>query len=266
MATQTLDLWSLALDFPQVDPNDLAEAITQQVADDHLDYRTRLLIRDSVDALRHYWGERRVEQWLNRSQSGTTIRAICGQAFDEVGFPSLRRRLMDKTRPERVRQYFEQASRGLHDTVRIYVGEPIALIMPGYISRRTEDIDVVGDVPKELRENHELMEDLEKSYALHLGHVQPHYFPKGWQDRAHSLAPFGHLQVFLLDVYDVFLSKLFSSRQKDMDDLRVLAPQLDKETLIHKLKNSAGAFLAAPDLPKIAQDNWQILFGESLPQ
>jgi hypothetical protein len=173
---------------------------------------------------------------------------------------------MDKTRPERVRQYFQQASKGLHENVRIYVGGVIALIMQGYVSRRTEDIDVVGEVPPELRANYKLLEELHRSYALNLGHVQPHYYPKGWQDRAHSLEPFGHLQVFLLDVFDVFLSKLFSARQKDIDDLRVVAPQINKETLVRKLKSSAGPFLAVPDLKKNAEDNWQILFGESLPQ
>ena len=71
--------------------------------------------------------------------------------------------------------------------------------------------------------------------------MQSHYFPSGWQNRAHSLEPFGRLQVLLVDVYDVFLSKLFSARIKDLEDLLVLAPQLDKDDLVEKLKDHAAA-------------------------
>ena len=56
MALQTLDLWSLVRGRPQIDPHDLADAVAAQAAAD-LDYRTRLLIRDSVEALRGYWGQ-----------------------------------------------------------------------------------------------------------------------------------------------------------------------------------------------------------------
>jgi len=172
---------------------------------------------------------------------------------------------MDKTQPEHVRQFLEEAGRSLRSTVRVYVGGSVALILPGYIDRQTDDIDVVGEVPQDLRENYTLMDTLKERYSLYFGHVQPHYFAKGWQDRAHSLDTFGRLHVFLLDVYDVFLSKLFSVRDKDRDDLRVLIPQLDKAVLVRKFKELAGDFLAAQRLKDIATDNWKILFGEDLP-
>jgi Nucleotidyltransferase of unknown function (DUF6036) len=265
MATQTLGLWRLVRRGSQVDPRDLADAVCRQAEAESPDYRTRLLIRDSVDALRAFWGEDRVTRWLDTAPSGETIRTICAQDYEEVGFPSIRRRLVDKTQPEHVRQFLEEAGRSLHNPVRIYVGGSVALIMPGYVDRQTDDIDVVGEVPKDLRDNHALMNALMDRYALHLGHVQPHYFARGWQDRAHSLDTFGRLQVYLLDVYDVFLSKLFSVRDKDRDDLRVLIPQLDKDVLVRKFKESAGDFLAAQHLKDIAIANWKILFGEDLP-
>jgi hypothetical protein len=82
----------------------------------------------------------------------------------------------------------------------------------------------------------------------------------------HSLDIFDRLQVFLVDVYDVALSKLFSARLKDLEDLRVLKPQLDKELLATKLRTHGGDFLAAPRLLQLAQDNWKVLYGEALPQ
>jgi hypothetical protein len=266
MALQTLDLWSLVQDRPQIDPNDLADAIVTQAAEEGLDYRTRMLIRDSIEALRHFWGSKKLETWLAHCPFKERVTLICQEDFDKIGFPSLKRRIMDKTKPERVRQLFELVGKQLRQVVRVYVAGSIALILPGFLSRRTEDINVVGEVPEEIRKNHALTNQLEKTFGLHFGQVQTHYFPMCWQDRAYSFDFFGDLHVFLLDVYDVFLSKLFSARLKDQEDMLVLTPQLDKSVLIENLKTTAKSLLAAPRLLEIAKGNWQILFGETLPQ
>ncbi len=126
--------------------------------------------------------------------------------------------------------------------IRIDVAGSVALILPGYLSRHTEDIDVVGEVPREIRENHRLLAALESTFGLKLGHVQSHYFPSGWRSRVHSFDVFDHLHVFLVDVYDVALSKFFSARLKDFQDLTVLKPQLDKDLLIERLRSSARTF------------------------
>jgi hypothetical protein len=102
-------------------------------------------------------------------------------------------------------------------------------------------------------------------YRLQLAHFQSHYLPAGWEQRVHSLEPFGRLRVFLVDVYDVFLSKLFSAREKDRDDLRALAPQLEKETVIRRLKDTTAAWQGEAYLLQRAQENWKILYGEPLP-
>jgi len=134
------------------------------------------------------------------------------------------------------------------------------------VSRFTEDIDVVGDVPAEIRTKYEFLDEMEKLHGLHMSHVQPHYFPQGWLERVHSFGVFNHLQVSLVDVYDVFLSKFFSVRTKDMGDMIVLLPQLDKAILVRRYLDTCQAFLTAPRLQEIAQKNWRILFGEDLPQ
>jgi hypothetical protein len=71
--------------------------------------------------------------------------------------------------------------------------------------------------------------------------------------------------VYLVDVYDIFLGKLFSTRTKDRDDLRVLLPLLDRETLMRRLHDTCQDMRAAPDLQGKAERNWYILTGESLP-
>jgi hypothetical protein len=259
------DLWNLIRGRPQVDPQDLAEAVAVEAAQDVLDYRTRLLIRDSVAALKGYWGSQRLETWLTACPHRERIEAICREPFEEIGFPTLADRLMDKTDPRTIQEFLRELGLQIHRPVRLYVGGSAALIFPGYVSRSTDDIDVVDEVPAEVRALHPTLDQLKKRYGLVLAHFQSHYLPRGWEQRVHSLEPFGRLQVYLIDVYDVFLSKIFSARTKDLDDLRALAPQLDKETIVRRLKETTASLLAAHDQRPKAEKNWYILYGEPLP-
>jgi hypothetical protein len=266
MVVRAKDLWSLAWNYQWVDPQELRAAVEDQVIRQDLDYRSRLLIRDSLKALRHYWGDERVETWLKESAVGEQIRLICrGPWDDDRGFSSLMRRVMDVTKAETIRDYFRDLSRHVRRPLRLAVGGSAALILPGYLSRPTMDIDVVDEVPKELREQHALLDELKTRYGLELAHFQQHYLPMRWQDRLHYLDTFGDLTVYLVDVYDVFLSKLFSIRTKDLDDLHALKPNVDKETLARRLHDTCGSMLVAESLRQRAEQNWYVLYGESLP-
>jgi hypothetical protein len=153
----------------------------------------------------------------------------------------------------------------VHKRVQLYVGGSIALILPGYLSRATEDIDIVDELPEAVRSQHSLLDEFRARYGLLLTHFQSHYLPMGWQDRSHYFDTFGDIQVYLVDVYDVFLSKLYSARTKDLDDLRMLVPQLDKDSLIERLQRSTKSMLASESLRQRAEQNWYILFGDKLP-
>jgi len=249
-----------------VDAQELRAGVEDQVVRRDLDYRSRVLIRDSVKALRHHWGDERVETWLRRSPVGEEIKTICrGPWDDDRGFSSLMRRVMDVTRPETIQEYFRELSRHIRRPLRLAVGGSAALILPGYLSRPTEDIDVVDEVPAEIRSQHALLDQLKDRYGLEIAHFQQHYLPMRWQDRLHYLDTFGELTVYLVDVYDVFLSKLFSIREKDIDDLRALTRHLDKDTLIRRLHDTTGSMLVAESLRPRAEQNWYILYGEALP-
>jgi hypothetical protein len=265
MPVETKDLWSLALDHLQVDPDDLVKAIEEQVRRGDLDYRSRLLIHDSLDALQGHWGRERLQRWLLQCPHREQIRAIWAAHYDEVGFPSLHRRIMETTRPEQVKQFFRELAQHVQQPVQLVVGGAVALILRGMLSRRTENIDVVNEVPPALRSQQQLLVTLAVRYGLGLTHFQSHYLPRGWEQRLHPQEPFGQLQVSLVDAYDVFLSKLFSARIKDRDDLRMLAPQLDKQTIISRLRDTTQDLLAAPGLRERAEQNWYIIYGESLP-
>jgi hypothetical protein len=73
------------------------------------------------------------------------------------------------------------------------------------------------------------------------------------------------MEVHIVDVYDVFLSKLFSAREKDLDDLRELKPQLEKDTLEQRLRTATAGLRTDAKLRRHAEENWYILYGEPFP-
>ncbi len=265
MSVPRKDLWGIVWGNPYIDSGDLSNALVRQVEEPALDYRTRLLIRDSVNALKEYWGSTRLYDWLYRCPGRDKIESICREVFDEIGFPSIKERLMDKLDPEVVKALFRDVGTSVCRPVRIDVGGAIALIMPGLLRRDTEDIDVVNEVPAEIRNLGTQLDEYRKLYGLHFGHVQSHYYPSGWDKRLHFLDTYGDLTVYLLDPYDVFLGKLFSRRTKDMGDLRVLLPQLDKTVLDQRFKETTASILASEELRRLGEKNWYTLFGEKLP-
>jgi hypothetical protein len=261
-----VELWDVVWGKPQVDPDTLAGAVEREAQRPAaLDYRTRLLIRDSIAALERYWGSERLESWLCRSPARDAMEHIRREHFGEVGFPLLEKALVKATDPETVRRFLRDLGARAPKPARLAIGGAIALILPGYLQRSTTDIDVVDELPKELRDQHALLESLAQRYQLRLTHFQSHYLPGGWESRLHSLEPFGKLQVSLVDVCDVFAGKLFSARTKDLDDLRLLTPPLEPAAIVQHLHDHCTALLGEPALRAQAEQNWYILTGQTLP-
>jgi len=259
-------LWKLVWGQPQIDPNDLARAVQKEATLDPLDYRTRLLIRDSVDALKDYWGQLRWNNWLRVNPLRTRLTAICAEEFERPGFTFIKGSLMEKTDPEIVLQLFREMSRHVRQPLRMYIGGSIALIVLGLLSRATSDIDIVDEIPEPLRKQHKLLDDLQQRYKLQLAHFQQHYLPSGWSNRLNFFDSYGDLHVYFVDPIDIFLGKLTSIRTKDLDDLRMLAPQLDKTTIVQRLKDTMQSALASESLLERAKNNWYVLYGEELPK
>jgi hypothetical protein len=145
------------------------------------------------------------------------------------------------------------------------IGGSTALILAGHLRRATEDIDVVDQLPPSIRMNHELLSKLGTRFGLRLAHFQSHYLPSGWSARVRSLGRFGSIDVHLVDPLDIFVGKLFSNREKDRDDLRVLKKSLEKPAITERLQSSAKILAGEPAIRVNAERNWYILFGESLP-
>jgi Nucleotidyltransferase of unknown function (DUF6036) len=259
------DLWTLVWGKPAVDPADLAEAIARELDRGDPDFRTRLLIRDGTEALAAHWGEARLRKWLSRDPARSRIDAIRREDLGEPGFPALKGQLVEKTGPETVKQFLRDLGVHVARPARLRIGGAIALILPGYLERATQDIDVVDEVPEEIRSRRPLLRQLARRYGLHLTHFQSHDRPAGWEDRLRSWGSFGRLEVATVDAYDIAASKLFSSRVKDLDDLRLLDPVLDRDTLVRRLQATTAALRREPRLREAAETNWYILRGEGLP-
>lgn len=260
-------LWSVVRLTPSVDATALARAVEEALGTSPLDYRTQLLVRDAVTALEAYWGAERFRAWLrgvpNRERIEEARRT--GDDLNEVGFPSLERRLMDAVTPETVEAFLRELSLHVNRPTRLVVGGSIALILAGHVSRHTDDVDIVDEVPAEIREQHDLLGQLADRYGLQITHFQSHYLNAGWEQRIRSAGAFGNLHVYAVDPYDVFVGKLFSVRPKDRDDLRVLSRRLDRETIVRRLQETARALRADARLAQAAADNWFVVFGETLP-
>ena len=267
------ELWTVALSAPHVDADALAAAIEAAVEDQaQMDYRTRLLVRDGLSALESHWGRERFAIWLQRSTRRQEIentrliaRSQSSSDDDARGFPTLTRRIVDAVKPEVVLQFFRELSLHVRSPNRLLVGGSVALILGGYLSRRTDDVDVVDEVPAELRRQHDVLDDLAARFGLRLSHFQSHYLPDGWQRRVHSMGVFGELHVWTIDVYDVFVGKLFSARNKDRDDLRAVLPKLDQNALVRRVIDSTKGLRSDPRLHQAAEKNWFVLFGDPLP-
>jgi len=259
------DPWELVWGQPYIDSRTLAGAIEQDLERDTCpDFRTRLLVRDAAVAIRVFWGPRRFARWVAASPVGQQIRAILQEDLGQPGFPAIRKRLVDSIGSPQVRQIFDMLGRRIHGPVEVHIAGSIPTLIKGLTSRPTADIDFVDDVPLEIRRQRAVLRKIEAEFGLTLGHVQSHYLPANWQDRRHWLGDFGGLRVYVVDEYDIFVSKLSSKHEKHQSDLRVLALKLDKATARRRLLADGRAFLNDPSLRPQIEENWRFIFQEPL--
>lgn len=260
------DLWNLVSRGQPIDANSLLSAI-QQTAEtaQPLDYRTRLLMHEGLAALACRWGREALLRRLNGGAAAARMGDLLDARFEETGFPTLGRRLMDATRPETVLQFLRELGERLQAPARIDIGGSTALILAGLLSRATEDIDVVDEAPEPIRSDHALLRSLSERYGLAL--TQVHQVPPArWWERAKPLGDFGRLEARLVDPVDIFTGKLFSRREKDLDDLRALAPRLDRARIEERVRSSAAGLMAEPGLRQNAARNWRVVYGGELPR
>lgn len=264
-SSNCLDPWRLVWGQPYIDSGTLAAAIVSDLQrHPQPDYRTRLLVRDAAVAIRSFWGAAKFQRWLAASPVRERLRAILKEHFPETGFPSIRRRLVNSIGENEVKQIFTLLGQNVHERVEVYIAGSVPTLIEGLTARPTEDIDIVDEVPAEIRKQRAVLRKIENDYGLRLGHVQSHYLPSGWQKRHRFLGDFGGVRVYLVDAYDIFVSKMSSKQEKHQDDLRVLAAKLDKERARRRLFDAGRAFLDDARQRRQIEANWQFIYQEPL--
>jgi hypothetical protein len=258
-----LDPWELVWGQPYIDCDTLAAAIEddlQRTPDP--DFRTRLLVRDATRAMKSYWGPRRFTRWLKESPVHDAIRTILADKLGKEGFHNIRGRLVSNVGSNEIRQIFSILGQGVHDRVDVYIAGSIPTMIQGLTARPTDDIDIVNEVPAQIRKQTETLKRIRAEYGLTLGHVQSHYLPANWQQRRRFLGDFGGLHVYLVDVVDIFVSKLSSKQEKHKQDLRVLAVNLNKNDIKRRLLGDGKPFLDNSYLRPQIEENWRFVFQE----
>jgi hypothetical protein len=163
-----------------------------------------------------------------------------------------------------IHQIFSLLGERVQDSIDVYIAGSIPTLIQGLTARPTDDIDIVNEVPAQIRKQGDILKRIRSEYGLTLGHVQSHYLPANWQQRRRFLGNFGGLHVFLVDVVDIFVSKLSSKQEKHQQDLRVLANSLQKDVIKRRLQNDGQAFLNDPFLRSQIEANWRFIFRDPL--
>jgi len=240
MGAAVKDRWDLTFGQPCVDAEELAAALESEVVKEDLDFRTQLLIRDSIDALCGFWGTPRVESWLRKSRQGPLLQSMWKADLGEPGFLTLRRRVAKALRPQKIFAILSESGNQWPEPTQVIIGGSIALILSEELLRDETDPDIWDEPPDDL-------------------------LPTGWRDRIRHFGQFGKLDVYLMDSCDIFVSKLFSVRRRDLIDLRHMDNRLVKQTVEQRLISTASSLRADPQRLKSAEHNWYVLYGEPLP-
>lgn len=259
------ELWAVATRGGPVDARRLLDALAAidprdvEVADE----RTRILCRDAGAAVRNF---RATDPSFSRRANALPAFPPPEPDPMDRGFRTLEARLMEPTDPALLHEMLRDLGRRVREPCAITIGGSFTLMLDRLIVRRTDDVDVVDELPPAIRDQHDLLDQLARRYGIRIGHFQSHYLPRGWQRRVRSLGVFGSITASRVDPIDVLVCKLFSRREKDFDDVRLALPLVGREAFVDRVATSTGPWRAIPNMLETATRNWYVLTGEeSLP-
>ena len=260
-----LDPWELIWGQPFIDAARLIAAIDHDLMHTPApDFRTRLLVRDAGRALRSFLGPRDFAKWLAVSPVGDRIHTILKEDLGKPGFRDIRRRLVASVSLTDIQQVLQLLGQSVHGRVEINIAGSVPTLIHGLTVRPTDDIDIVDEIPAEIREQRATLQRIKKEFGLNLGHVRSHYLPPNWQKRRHYLGDFGGIRAYLVDPIDIFVSKLSSKQEKHKQDLRILAKKLEYSAVRQRLLADGRVFLDAPSLKPQIEANWQFIYQKPL--
>lgn len=120
--------------------------------------------------------------------------------------------------------------------VVLYMGGGAAILLAYEGQLRTDDVDLIGEKVGVLKRLGEAMgkgSELHRTTAYYLDIVPPGLFPQewGWRGRAKSLKVPGvdHIELRVLELHDLILSKVRRFAGKDREDIRGLCNRKEFE-------------------------------------
>src|SRR5207245_2476239 len=125
------------------------------------------------------------------------IHTILQEELGPPGYRNIRRRLVSNVGSNEIHQIFSLLGERVQDSIDVYIAGSIPTLIQGLTARPTDDIDIVNEVPAQIRKQADLLKRIRSEYGLTLGHVQSHYLPANWQQRRRFLGDFGGLHVYL---------------------------------------------------------------------
>ncbi len=268
-ADPVLVLWNL-LARPTIDPATLARAIETVMVEPNLDWRTLQLAKEGWEALEESIEPRLLNDYLLERTSIQIAEAIRAQIDDpwnshcDVRFSSLKERLMPHLSATTIRQFLRELGSAIAQPATITLRGAASLVLLGLLSRATEDVDVVDEVPAQIPGGPQILQELSARYGLRMTHFQSHYLPPGWESRTIDFGTFGKIQVRLVDAVDIIAGKVYSARPKDLDDFRLLSLNLNKEELKERVLQGSSSLSSSDQDRRQAITNWYIVYGDEL--
>ncbi len=256
------ELWTMAWRHRAIAPRRVLDIIPVAVRHPDLDERTQLLIRDALNAVAEKLGRDVTQILVDEMPEAKSVNAIWHAEYDKVGFPTLARRMQKPFSPNQLLGYLRELGRRLREPASITIAGSAVLILRAIVVRPTSDIDVIDELPRAIREEHELLKELEFETEVHLGHTASHYMPSGYQGRTTEYAHFDRLSIRMVDTIDLLVGKLFSMRPKDFRDVRDAWDNIDQAAFRDRLARCTHGLREVPRVGEKAKDNWYILTGE----
>lgn len=239
-------LWDLVSSHDDLDPQRLAAALREQCREGLEDPRTRQLAHECRQALR----------------SWNVQLPVIPTGPEPLGkFSGLQRRVRLVTTRDNILGFLRELSLNLTVETKIVIGGSSSLILDYLLQRATQDVDLVDEIPKALRDLRSEMARAEGIYHLHLAHFQSHYLPDGWETRLVSLPRLRKLEVWRVSSLDVYVGKLFSRREKDVRDLVALQSTFPQALVEQHIGHYCTRLREDPALSAQLEDNWYVLYG-----
>ena len=146
MPTLKPTLWGLARSGLPIEAAELATAIEDQASEDDPDFRTRLLIRDGLQALAAHWGPDRLNRWVAGSPESSRLKEFRLADLGPAGFPSLAA-AYGRYQTRNHIAVSAQSRLQIERPSRLEIVGSTSLILCNVLSRQTDDIDVVNGLP-----------------------------------------------------------------------------------------------------------------------